>query len=226
MTQIKICGITRLEDAVCAAECGADALGFIFYPVSPRHVSPETALSIIRELPDDMIRIGVFVNQNPFDIIDMVHFCSLDLIQLHGDESPEDCRRFPAERVIKAVSSGMDCDPETLAAYPVRALLLDHRDAQCYGGTGKTSDWRLARIIRTIRPLILAGGLREDNIQEAIRAVAPDGVDLNSGVEQSPGKKDPGKIRRIIEIIRSMPNDEANARSQRPFRRLRGPLCR
>jgi len=226
MTQIKICGITRREDALLAAECGADALGFIFYPASPRHVTPETARSIIRDLPEGIVRVGVFVNQNPFEVINTTHFCSLDLIQLHGDESPADCRRFPAERLIKAVSSGTKKDPETLAGYPVRAILLDHREAECYGGTGKLSDWELARRIRDAFPLILAGGLREINIVEAIQVVAPDAVDLNSGIEESPGQKDPEKIRNIIKMIRSINDDKAIARSERPFRCFRGPLCR
>jgi len=226
MTQIKICGMTRLEDALTAAECGVDALGFIFYPASSRHVTPETARTIIQGFPEHIVRVGVFVNQNPFEVLDIAHFCGLDLIQLHGDESPADCRRFPAERLIKAVSSGMRTDPETLAGYPVRAILLDHREAECYGGTGKTSDWNLARSIRAAFPLILAGGLREDNIEEAIRTVAPDAVDLNSGVEASPGEKNPEKVRSIIKMIRSINDDKAIARSERPFRCFRGPLCR
>jgi phosphoribosylanthranilate isomerase len=202
MTQIKICGITRRTDALTAAACGADALGFIFYGGSPRHVTPETARAICRDLPDGVIRIGVFVNENPSKIIEIVDFCEIDLIQLHGDEQPDDCSRLPAGRLIKAVSGRVDGDLAVSAQYPVRAILLDHREAGRYGGTGKASDWGLAGRIKAAYPLILAGGLHKGNIEEAIRSVAPDAVDINSGVEQSAGKKDPEKIRKIIEIIR------------------------
>ncbi|PKN60772.1 MAG: phosphoribosylanthranilate isomerase [Deltaproteobacteria bacterium HGW-Deltaproteobacteria-11] len=204
MTQIKICGITNRTDALTAAACGADALGFIFYEASPRHVTPDLVRAICRDIPDGIVRIGVFVNADASKVIEIVDFCGLDMIQLHGDEPPDYCRRFPAERLIKAVSFQGDGDPATLADYAVRAILLDHRDAGRYGGTGKQSDWNLAGRIKALYPLILAGGLHEGNIEEAIRTVAPDAVDLNSGVEQSPGTKDPEKVKRIIEIIRKI----------------------
>lgn len=226
MTQIKICGITRRTDALTAAACGADALGFIFYEASPRYVTPETARAICRELPDGVVRVGVFVNEDPSKVIEIVDFCGLDLIQLHGDEPADYCRRFSAERLIKAVSFPGDGDPAALADYAVRAILLDQREAGRFGGTGKQSDWNLAGRIKALYPLILAGGLNEGNIEEAIRTVAPDAVDINSGAEQSPGKKDPEKIRKIIEITRSKNHDETIARPQRPFRDFRGPLRR
>jgi phosphoribosylanthranilate isomerase len=226
MTQIKICGITNGEDALLAAEYGADALGFIFYPSSPRHVTPDTARTIIQALPESVVRVGVFVNQDPSDVNEITTFCGLDLIQLHGDESPDYCRCFPAERLIKAMSFHADSDLEAWVHYPVNAVLLDHREAGKYGGTGKTSNWALAGRIRAIFPLILAGGLYEGNIEAAIRIVAPDAVDLNSGVEKSPGRKDPEKIKRIIDIIRSKSHDKTIARPERPFRDFRGPLCR
>jgi phosphoribosylanthranilate isomerase len=202
MTQIKICGITRRTDALTAAACGADALGFIFYEGSPRHVTPETARAVCRDLPDGVIRIGVFVNEDPSKIIEIVDYCGMDMIQLHGDEQPEDCRRLPAGHLIKAVSERVDGALAASAQYPVRAILLDHREAGRYGGTGKASDWGLARRIKAAYPLILAGGLNDGNIEEAIRSVAPDAVDINSGVENAPGIKNPEKIRNIIEIIR------------------------
>jgi len=226
MTQIKICGITSRTDAFTTAGCGTDALGFIFYQASPRHVTPETARMICRDLPKRVVRVGVFVNEDASKVIEIVDYCGLDLIQLHGDEPPDYCRRFPAERLIKAVSFQGDGDPAALADYAVRAILLDHRAAGCYGGTGKQSDWNWAGRIKALYPLILAGGLHEGNIEEAIRIVAPDAVDLNSGVEHSPGNKDPEKVRRIIEIIRSKTNDKAFAGQKRPFRRFRGPLRR
>jgi phosphoribosylanthranilate isomerase len=226
MTQIKICGITSRTDALTAAGCGADALGFIFYEASPRHVTPETARMICGDLPKRVVRVGVFVNEDASKVIEIVDFCGIDLIQLHGDEPPDYCRRFPAERLIKAVAFHGDGDPAALADYAVRAILLDHREIGRYGGTGKQSDWNLAGRIKALYPLILAGGLHEGNIEEAIRTVAPDAVDLNSGVEQSPGKKDPGKIKKIVEIIRSNTHDKTFTRPERPFRRLRGPLRR
>jgi phosphoribosylanthranilate isomerase len=226
MTQIKICGITSRTDALSAAACGADALGFIFYQASPRHVTPETARAICRDLPDGVVRVGVFVNEDASKVTEIVDFCGLDLIQFHGDEPPDYCHRFPAERLIKAVSFQRDGDPAVLAHYAVRAILLDHRVAGRYGGTGKQSDWNLAGRIKALYPLILAGGLHEGNIEEAIRTVAPDAVDLNSGVEHTPGNKDPEKVRRTIEIIRSKNHEKTITRPERPFRRLRGPLRR
>jgi phosphoribosylanthranilate isomerase len=226
MTQIKICGITSRKDALMAAECGADALGFIFYEASPRQVTPETARAICKDLPNGVVRVGVFVNQDASKVMEIVDLCGLDLIQLHGDEQPDYCRLFPRECLIKAVSSRANDDPAALADYAVRAILLDRREAGRYGGTGKQCDWDMAGRIKARYPLILAGGLHAGNIEEAIRTVAPDAVDLNSGVEQSSGKKDPEKIKNIIGMIRSKNNDETLARPKRPFRRFRGPLCR
>jgi phosphoribosylanthranilate isomerase len=202
MTQIKICGITCREDALMAAKFGADALGFIFYNASPRCITPEAACSIIRHLPDGVARVGVFVNHDAAKVCEIAACCALDLLQFHGDETPDYCRLFPADSVIKALSPRTLDDLETLVAYPVKAILVDHREAGCYGGSGRTSNWELAGQIKRLYPLILAGGLHEGNIEEAIRIVAPDAVDINSGVEGSPGKKDPEKVMRIIEMIR------------------------
>lgn len=227
MTQIKICGIARRTDALTAAMYGADALGFIFFPDSPRHVTPETARMICGDLPKRVVRVGVFVNEEHSKVTEIVDYCGLDLIQLHGEEPPDYCRRFPPERLIKVVAFHGDGDPAAfLAHYAVRAILLDHREAGSFGGTGKRSDWNQAGRIKALYPLILAGGLYKGNIREAMRTVAPDAVDLNSGVEQSPGKKDPKKIREIIAIIRNQNHDETIARPKGPFRRFRGPLRR
>lgn len=226
MIQIKICGVTRRADALAAADCGADALGFIFHPDSPRYAPPDTVRAICRELPGGLVRVGVFVNAEAAEIAELADYCGIDMIQLHGDESPGDCRRFPAERLIKAVSGQSGSGPAGLERYPVRAMLLDHREAGRYGGTGKTPDWGQAGRIRTGYPLILAGGLHAGNIEEALRTVAPDAVDINSGVERAPGEKDHEKVREIIEIIRSSIHADKNARRKRPFRRFRGPLCR
>jgi phosphoribosylanthranilate isomerase len=207
-TEIKICGITRLEDALCAAACGADAVGFIFHPASPRYMTPERARAIIARLPERIATVGVFVNRTREVVEQTVEACGLDMIQLHGDESPAYCRHFPPERVIKAVSPETPEELRALDAYRVRALLIDARDTGRYGGTGKRCDWNLAAKIRERRPLILAGGLDANNIEAALAAVVPQAVDINSGCELAPGIKDHARMRLIIGTIRGMVHTE------------------
>jgi phosphoribosylanthranilate isomerase len=202
MTGIKICGITNLEDASFAVECGADALGFNFYSMSPRHVAPESAREIIEKIPDGITKVGVFVNHDALEVREIVEYCGLDLVQLHGDESSEYCRQFPSSLLIKAFSPREEGDLRKLRSYPVRAILVDAYDPLRYGGTGKRSDWRLAAKVKETHLLIIAGGLNADNIGEAIEIVSPHGVDINSGAESSPGRKDPQKVRKITEIVR------------------------
>ncbi len=202
MVKVKICGITNISDAYRAAECGVDALGFIFYPKSQRYVVPAKAKEMIQKLPPEIIRVGVFVNHEIQEVKEIAQFCGLNLIQLHGDESPEYCAQFPMSSLIKAVFCRTEEEIRELKNYPVAAILVDARDAGHYGGTGKNSDWRLAIKVKETHPLILAGGLHRENIREAIEMVRPQAVDINSGVEISPGKKDPGKIKEIIEIVR------------------------
>jgi len=202
MTEIKICGITNLDDAFVVAESGADALGFIFYPKSPRHVSPEKAKEIIENLPCEITRVGVFVNHRAEEVKEIIEFCGLNLVQLHGNETPGYCRQFTSSIVIKAFSPRTENDLQILKDYPVRAVLLDTYDPGLYGGTGKTSNWELASKIKESHPLILSGGLNIDNIRDAVEIVSPHAVDINSGVESSPGKKDHNKVREIIEIVR------------------------
>ena len=203
MTEIKICGITNLEDALCAAACGADAIGFIFHKESPRYIAPERAKEIIAALPAGIATVGIFVNREASEVERTAELCGLDLLQLHGDESPEYCRRFPPERVIKAVFPRTPEDLRALDAYDVRAFLADFREAGRYGGTGKRADWGLAARLGKTHPLILAGGLCIENIGEALAAVAPEAVDINSGCERTPGIKDHDRIKRIISLIRS-----------------------
>ena len=207
MIRVKICGITNLGDAYWAAEFGADALGFIFYPKSPRSITPERAKEIVQRLPGSIGRVGVFVNQEIQAVKEIVSFCGLRLIQLHGDESPEYCSQFPRSTLIKAVSQCAEEEVQRLENYPVRAILVDAHEPGCYGGTGKNSDWALALKVKKTYPLILAGGLNKENIIRAIETVRPCAVDINSGVEASPGKKGPYKIREIIEIIRATDTD-------------------
>ena len=194
--------MTNLDDALAVAESGADALGFIFYPKSPRYVSPEKAKKIIENLPARITRVGVFVNHGADEIKEIVDFCGLNLVQLHGSESPEYCRQFPASIVIKAFSPRTENDLQLLKDYNVKAILVDTHNPKLYGGTGKISNWGLASEIRKLYPLILSGGLNIDNIVEAIKTVHPNAVDINSGVEFSPGEKDHNKIKKIIDIVR------------------------
>ena len=203
MTQVKVCGITNEEDALCAVHCGAAALGFIFYPPSPRYIKPEDAGKIISVLPDELVKVGVFVNEKADEIIRVMEYCGLDMIQLHGDETPEYCLEFSADRIIKAVELKNEDDLNHALDYDVAALLVDSRHAGLYGGTGKKANWKLACRIKNKKPLILSGGLNEENIAEALRTVVPAALDINSGVESEPGKKDHAKLARIFDIIRA-----------------------
>lgn len=201
MTQVKICGITSEEDALCAAACGADALGFIFYPPSPRYIVPADALAIIKKLPDHIVVVGVFVNAAAENVKQISGSCGLDFIQLHGDESVEYCSGFAPATIIKAVHLRDEFDLVNAFQYDAAAILVDSRDAGLYGGTGKTANWDLALKIKSKKPLILSGGLNESNVQEALEKVAPDALDICSGVEIKPGKKDHKKLAKIFDVI-------------------------
>ncbi len=202
--EIKICGITNQEDAVNACTYGVDALGFIFCEKSPRYVTPEAARQIIEDLPGGITTVGVFVNQDVQAVIDIYKFCLLDLIQLHGDETPAYCRQLPEAVLIKAVTPRGEEDLNVIKEYAVKAVLIDARAPGLYGGTGQTSDWKLAVKLKEMHRLILSGGLNAKNIMEAINTVSPDAVDVNSGVEISPGKKDREKMKRIIELVHTV----------------------
>ncbi|MBN1363288.1 MAG: phosphoribosylanthranilate isomerase [Syntrophaceae bacterium] len=202
MIQVKICGITNQEDAVVAAQCGAAAVGFIFYPPSPRYIKPDDAKKIISVLPDKPTKVGVFVNEKPEEINKIRDFCTLDMIQLHGDESPEYCRHFPESIIIKAVELKNNEDIKHALDYDVAAILVDSRRGNLYGGTGKKSNWELAFLLSKRKPLILSGGLNTENIADAVKTVKPAALDINSGVESSSGKKDHRKLSQIFDIIR------------------------
>ena len=216
--EIKICGITDLAHAYFSIDCGADALGFIFYRKSIRYIAPERVKQIVQKLPSGIAKVGVFVNQEVDEVKGITRFCRLDLIQLHGDESPGYCNQFPASSLIKALSRPADI--RKIEDYPVRAFLVDAREQNHYGGTGKNSDWGLARRMKETHPVILAGGLNRENIEEAINFVRPCAVDINSGVEISPGKKDPGKIKEIIRLVCEMRTEEADSHGN-IFRRIK-----
>ncbi|HEX8144282.1 MAG TPA: phosphoribosylanthranilate isomerase [Pyrinomonadaceae bacterium] len=200
MVQIKVCGITNLEDALLSVEAGADALGFNFYRRSPRFITPELAHSIIARLPESVLSVGVFVNEeSPETVLRIADAACLGALQLHGDETPEFCRALGGRFRIKALRASEDFTPESAAGYEVDAILLDAFDRNERGGTGRTFDWRLARRTRELVPkLFLAGGLSPDNIEEAIAAVEPYGVDACSGLECAPGRKDSARVREFI----------------------------
>ena len=213
MAEVKICGITNIEDALCAVQCGAKALGFIFYPPSPRYIKSYNAQKIIGALPDKVVKVGVFVNEQPENIKKLVETCGLDMIQLHGDESPEYCLQFLTSMMIKAVELKNNDDIDRALTYSVAALLLDTRDAGLYGGTGKKSNWKMACRLKDKKPLILSGGLNAGNVADALETVDPDALDINSGVETSPGKKDHQKLARIFDIIRAYDTKHENLQS-------------
>ena len=198
MTKIKICGITNIEDALAAAEYGADALGFIFYPKSPRAVSKESARSIISELPPFISTVGVFVNENSEHINDVVSYTGINTVQLHGTEPPEKCTSY--NKVIKAFGIKQLSDIGQLEQYNmVSAFLLDTYAPDSHGGTGQIFNWEIAVEAKKDGRIILAGGLDPENIGDAIRTVRPYGVDVSSGVEGPvKGKKDLNKLRSFI----------------------------
>jgi phosphoribosylanthranilate isomerase len=210
MIEIKICGITGIEDALHAAACGADALGFIFYRQSPRYIAPAAAAGIIAQLPGAICKVGVFVNEAAEMVKETAAVCGLDLIQLHGDETAAYCMGFHPEVLIKALPLETEEDLEEALLYPVRALLMDARANGLYGGTGRQVSWELAARLGKDKPLILAGGLNGGNIAAALQTVRPRAVDINSGVESAPGKKDAGKVKEIIGIIKGEESGEGH----------------
>ncbi|MDY6972231.1 MAG: phosphoribosylanthranilate isomerase [Thermodesulfobacteriota bacterium] len=205
MIKVKICGITNQGDAINAVESGADAIGFIFAR-SPRRVTPKAALEIIKVLPPFTRTVGVFVNEDPATITDIALYCGLDLLQLHGDESPDVCGGF-MPRTIKALRLRDESSLQSIEPYrkKVRALLFDTYSQEKRGGTGETFDWDLAVKGREFGPpVILSGGLSPANIEAAITIVRPYAVDVNSGVEERPGKKSPILVKELMKTIRSM----------------------
>lgn len=197
MVKIKICGITELDDALHAVDCGADALGFVFYERSPRAVTPHKAQAIIAQLPPFVTVVGLFVNEDPRIIQDVADHCHLDVIQYHGDETPETVRKAP-RRSIRALRIREDATLEGLEAYPASGLLIDAWVTGAFGGTGVLSNWEIAAEIAKKHPLILAGGLSPENVAAAIQTVCPYGVDVSSGVEYAPGRKDKKKVAAFI----------------------------
>ncbi len=201
-TKIKICGITNIEDALFAANAGADALGFVFYPKSPRNVALEVVKEIVAALPPFITTVGLFVNATAETIRQTMLHTGLDTVQLHGDETPKDCC-LPPHRVIKAVRVKGASSLVNVDQYKVSALLLDAWNDKHYGGTGESFDWQLAKQYTAQLPLILAGGLHPGNVAEAVAQVAPYAVDVSSGVEKQPGIKDHDKIYKFIQQVKT-----------------------
>ncbi|MGB7748431.1 MAG: phosphoribosylanthranilate isomerase [Verrucomicrobiia bacterium] len=202
-TQVKICGITSLGDAQAAVEAGADALGFVFYNNSPRYMTISAVAGIFKETPLRIMRVGVFVNAPPEFIFQTVAECGLSLLQFHGDEPPEFCTQFG----VMSMKAFRIRDAESLKELPkysTDAWLLDAFLADHPGGTGEKFNWDLAVEAQKFgRPVFLAGGLTPKNVADAVRRVKPFGVDVSSGVESSPGKKDHAKVQAFIKAVRS-----------------------
>jgi phosphoribosylanthranilate isomerase len=199
---VKICGITNLQDAVGALQCGADALGFVFHEPSPRSVSIESAANIVQQLPPGVVKVGVFVNAPEELVMKAIGACTLNLLQFHGNESPEYCLQF-ALMTMKAFRVRDDDSLQDLPKYHTDAWLLDSYVANQHGGTGETFNWELARKAQSLgKPIFLAGGLTAGNVASAVCQVRPYAVDVSSGVEASPGKKDLEKVRMFIEAAK------------------------
>lgn len=209
MTRVKVCGLTRLDDALRAAELGADAVGFVFAPGSRRRVDPETVARIVSELPPFVTVVGVFQDQPLGAVREVAETCRLDWVQLHGSEDATYIRTL-GRKVIKALGLARRGDLEQLAAFPgLGAFLLDAAVGGAAGGTGKTFDWDWAVKAKEFGRIVLAGGLHSGNVADAIRRVRPWAVDAASGTEAAPGVKDPEKLRRFIEQVREADGDRA-----------------
>lgn len=200
MIQFKICGITNLDDANVAMDSGASAIGFIFYPKSPRYIEPEKAREITQKLNGNVKTVGVFVDETAEQVNDIAEQVNLDFIQLHGDESPEDCRKIQRP-VIKSFRIRDGFNLSTVNNYPVNAVLLDTYVKGTVGGTGEVFHWDDYDYGLVNKPLILAGGLTPENVTKGVQIVKPGAIDISSGVEVSPGKKDMMKIEKLGEIL-------------------------
>jgi phosphoribosylanthranilate isomerase len=196
--KVKICGITNAADGVAAAAAGADMVGLMFYEKSPRHITMDTAKEIARQLNLFVVKVGVFVNPPEDLVLRAIGECGVTLLQFHGDEPPEFCTQFGVMS-MKTVRVRDASSLQTLSAYDTDAWLLDAHRADKLGGTGETFNWDLAlEAKKSGKPIFLAGGLTPENVGEAVRRVQPFGVDVSSGVESSPGRKDPAKVKAFI----------------------------
>lgn len=198
-TKVKICGITRLEDALFAQGLGADALGFVFYPLSPRSIRTDNAKTIISHLNKKVVKVGVFVNPGAAEVKRIARLCQLDILQFHGEETPDFCRGFLSYPIIKAFRVKDESSLSRLSDYGgVDYYLFDAFSQNSLGGTGSKFNWELLKSAKIDKPFFLSGGLTPKNVAGAIKTVCPVWVDVSSGVEKSPGIKDRKKIRDFI----------------------------
>ncbi len=202
MIHVKICGITSFNDAIMAAHYGASALGFIFYEKSPRYINPEILKTWISNVPSSVKKVGVFVNKDVDKVNKIAEELNLGMVQLHGDESPEYCNQM-IKPVIKVFRVNNKFDSIMLNNYQVATFLFDTYNKENHGGTGESFDWQSILQLNTEIPVILSGGLNADNVLEGIEVVKPSAVDVNSGVEAAPGKKDEEKIKNLFTILKN-----------------------
>ena len=203
MVKVKICGITNFEDAQTAILAGCDMLGFVFYEKSPRYIRPDRAGDIISGLPGGVEKVALFVNEQKKTVIDILNqIKEIDILQFHGDETPDYCSAFN-KRIIKVIRVKNKDSVKQMASYNVNFFLLDAFKKDVYGGTGENFEWKLAKDAKAYNvPIILSGGLNPENVKEAIELVEPYAVDVSSGVEISPGRKDPELIKRFIQVVK------------------------
>jgi phosphoribosylanthranilate isomerase len=203
LVKVKICGITNIEDAIASVAAGCDALGFVFYRKSPRYISPQNAKKIIRLLPKNILKVGIFVNAKEKNIRNIARECKLNTLQFHGNESTEFCKKFKNYKIIKTFRVKEKIDLKNIKRYGVFVWLFDTFIKSKIGGTGKKFNWKLLRRLEGIKkPIFLSGGLNERNVAEAIKYVHPDWVDVSSSIEIKPGKKDYKKVKKFIEAVR------------------------
>ena len=202
-TKVKICGLTSVTDALAAAEAGADMIGLMFYDGSPRHIPLATAVEIARALPPFVLKVGVFVNPEPAQVLEAIAACGLNLLQFHGDEDSAFCTQFGVMS-MKAVRVRDAESLNQLANFQTDVFLLDAYSKAGLGGTGEKFNWELAIEAQKFgKPIFLAGGLTPENVADAVRQVQPFAVDVSSGVESAPGKKDAAKVRAFIAAVRA-----------------------
>jgi phosphoribosylanthranilate isomerase len=201
MVRVKICGITNIDDAICSYQYGADALGFIFYKKSKRYINKGRVREILKNIPPFIETVGVFVNEEEKVIKDIVEYSGLDIIQLHGDESPDFCKRFK-NKIIKGFRVKDERDLNIISEYNVYGILLDSYNEDVFGGSGRKFNWDIASKLKEYRNLIISGGLNPDNVIDAINTFNPCAVDVSSGVEIYPGKKDHTKLRDFIYLAK------------------------
>jgi phosphoribosylanthranilate isomerase len=205
MTRIKICGITNKADAVDASGLGVDMLGFVFYKKSKRYVEPEVVIDIVNQLPPFITRVGIFVDEVRSAVSEIAETCSLDMLQFHGKETPGYCDKFmDFYKVIKAFRIKDKDSLNGVNKYSADFYMLDAYSAGSAGGTGRSFDWDIISGFEFLRPVILSGGLTPANVAQAIGIFSPYGVDVSSGVEKSPGRKDLNLMKRFVENVRKI----------------------